>query len=50
MIARNKNKMDAALEKLKFLNEKQQIKTKAVIADFTECQNPDFFLKLFKEL
>jgi hypothetical protein len=35
MIARNKNKMDAALDKLKFLNEKQQIKTKAVVADFT---------------
>lgn len=36
--------------KIKYLNDKVPIETKFIVADFTECQDPYFFTKIFKEL
>jgi short-subunit dehydrogenase len=43
MIARNRGKMEAALAKIKDIEENSEIQTKYIVADFSECGKEGFF-------
>ena len=50
IIARNKNKMEAALEKLRYLHEEREIKTKYIVADFVDSPKEGFFARILEQL